>query len=79
MKRSILIFLLAIGFGSVSSYGQDRYADSLTTIINNAANDSVRISEMLNLSKYYFASNPDKAISIATEALNQSEEKVFYG
>lgn len=69
--RLLIVFLCAL----MPAIAQDQYADSLQLLIKNAATDSIRVFEKLTLSKYYFSSDPDKAISLATDALNLAEEK----
>lgn len=48
------------------------FPDSIQQLIQKAPNDSIRVNEMLALSKFFFSSDPDKAIQIANEALEIS-------
>lgn len=53
------------------------FPDSIQQLIQKAPNDSIRINEMLALSKFYFSSDPDKAIQIANDALETASRIHF--
>lgn len=52
-------------------------SDSLQQLIQKAPNDTVKVNELLALSKYYFSSDPDKAIQIANNALEMATRVQF--
>lgn len=73
----IAFSILAVLIGTVSSLSSNNFPDSIQQLIHKATNDSAKVNEMLALSKFYFSSDPDKAIQIANEALEISSRIQF--
>jgi tetratricopeptide (TPR) repeat protein len=69
LLRTIFLFLLLT---STSAFGDK--IDSLTKIISTAPEDTAKVSLLNQLSKSYFASNPNKAIEIGKQAQALAEK-----
>ena len=66
---SLLLLFLVIDVG----FAQDSAIDSLNILIERSNNDTTKVQLMLNLSKKYFDSDPNKAILISEQAKVLSE------
>ena len=69
-KSSPLLFFLLI---TTICFTQENAIDSLTILIDQAKNDSTKVELMLDLSKNYYGSDPNKAIAISEQAKVLSE------
>lgn len=65
----LLVFLFLID----TSFAQESAIDSLNILIEQSDDDTTKVQLMLNLSQFYFGSNPNKAISISEHAKALSE------
>ncbi len=68
VSRIFVCFVSAI-LVNTGLKGNSSFPDSVQQLVQKASSDSVRVNEMLVLSKFYFSSDPDKAIQIANDAL----------
>ncbi len=66
MRFFSLVALLSMA--GLAAPGQSPETDSLKQAVADSPNDSARVDRMLELSKSYFSSSPEKAVQIAEEA-----------
>ncbi len=64
----VLMFFL-----SLSIFAQDREADSLKTLIDKGRDDTIKVKNLIALSRVYVRSSPDTALKITTRASRLSK------
>lgn len=72
LSLSFLLMLLA-----VYGYAQEREIDSLVRLLRSSKDDTVKVNNLIILSKKYFNSNPEEAIRIAGQANLLSDKLNF--
>jgi len=72
LRRIILSFILAVNISV--AYSQTSYVDSLEYLVNSPIPDTVKIWALNELSREHIYSLPDKAASLANDALKLSKE-----
>ncbi|MEE4196377.1 MAG: tetratricopeptide repeat protein [Bacteroidales bacterium] len=79
MKRTIPVFFifylsLVLTFGNNTLFAQQSYTDSLETLLETTASDTLKIPYYYNLTEYYISNAPEKAIPIANKFLLLGEK-----
>ncbi len=73
MTHAKNILLLGFLWMSNNCFAQESAIDSLNLLIEQSENDTTKVQLMLDLSKEFFGSDPNKAISISEQARALSE------
>jgi two-component sensor histidine kinase len=68
-----LLFPLMLLVYALPTYSQDKYADSLTTLIAQNTKDTNHINALLNLSFYIIEGNPTQSLTYSKQAFDLSE------
>ncbi|MBX2841617.1 MAG: tetratricopeptide repeat protein [Flammeovirgaceae bacterium] len=68
----IIMFMVLNIFSGIAAMGQNLKEDSLKKIINTHDSDSARIEAMMKLSIYYYRSDINQALTIASQAVDLS-------
>lgn len=71
MKKILLIMYLLMG--SVNSLAQQKMADSLRHILTHPIPDTTRVAVLIQLTDWYYNSNPDTAFQFSQQALTLSQ------